>query len=233
MFEFKQFTIEDDRSSMKVGTDAVLLGAWTKLPENGTALEVGCGCGVISMMMAQRHPQLKITALDIHQPSVIQARENVEKAQMNDRIEVVEADFLTWNEPCDMIVSNPPYHEEMLLPPDLARSNARHTQTLPFENFIEKAYSLLTENGKLNVVLPSVAQSKFTRLAQDAKFVLTRCTKVVTRPGKAPKRVLLEFSKNAESLPFNCLSDQIPLAAECGGGRSDEYAELCREFYLR
>ena len=234
MFEFKQFTIEDDRASMKVGTDAVLLGAWANLPEYGKVTEVGCGCGVIAMMLAQRNPRLEITALDIHRPSVEQARENVERAHMENRIEIVEADFLSWDSTCDLVISNPPYHEEMLLPPDAARSNARHTQTLPFEKLIAKSYELLTPHGSLNVVLPHTALAKFLRLAQDAKFGLTRITNVVTRPGKAPKRVLLEFQKDTEGLPFNHLHPgQIPLADECGGGRSAEYSALCADFYVR
>ena len=63
-FKFKQFTVFHDRSSLKVGTDAVLLGAWAEVSEAKRILDIGTGSGVIALMLAQRS-NAQIDAIDI------------------------------------------------------------------------------------------------------------------------------------------------------------------------
>lgn len=229
MFRFKQFTINDHLSSMKVGTDAVLLGAWASLPSSGRVLDVGCGSGVISLMAAQRCPGALVTGIDIHVPSVQQARENAARSPF-DNTEFIEGDFLRHPFPTlfDAIVSNPPYHTETLLAPDASRAAARNTAFLSFSAFVERAARLLVENGTLQVILPASAATQFHEECNRRHLSLTHLTQVRTTKKKAPKRVLMSFVKGqAETVT----RDEIILL-EDDGTRSGSYSKLCADFYL-
>lgn len=214
---------------MKVGTDAVLLGAWCRLPESGQVLDVGCGCGVISLMMAQRKPQVLVTGIDIHGPSVMQAVENAGRSPFAN-VQFIAGDFLTHPFPTlfDSIVSNPPYHTEELLAPDAARAAARSTAFLSFKSLVQRAAELLKEEGLLQVILPSAAAAQFHEECNLQHLSLVRITHVRTTVSKAPKRVLMAFIKGKAE---NVERDEIILQDEAGK-RSETYSSLCKDYYL-
>ena len=135
-FRFKQFTVYHDRCAMKVGTDGVLLGAWTNLSQSRRILDIGTGTGLIALMMAQRVPEVPITAIDIDAEAVNQANENFSASPWNNRLEAVLQDVCTYTEKnsFDTIVSNPPYFINSLKCPDNQRTTARHTDTLDAYN---------------------------------------------------------------------------------------------------
>ena len=110
-FSFKQFTVYHDRCAMKVGTDGVLLGAWTDLSHSHRILDIGTGTGLIALMMAQRSPEAQITAIDLDAEAVSQARDNIQHSPWKDRIEALLQDVCTYSidKKFDTIVSNPPY----------------------------------------------------------------------------------------------------------------------------
>ena len=133
-FSFKQFTVYHDRCAMKVGTDGVLLGAWTDVSGARDILDIGTGTGLIALMLAQRS-EAHIVAVDIDEDAVKQAKENVEKSPWPGRIEVERHDICCFNSDIryDVIVSNPPYFFNSLKCPDGQRNIARHTVGLNFE----------------------------------------------------------------------------------------------------
>lgn len=227
MFRFKQFSIEDNLSSMKVGTDAVLLGSWATLPAEGVILDVGCGCGVIGLMAAQRAPQSQILGLDIHRPSVEQARYNSERSPFcNASFEC--QDFRAFNAPVHCILSNPPYHTESLQSPCASRAAARSEAHLPFVSLIRHSAELLVKGGHLQVVIPTQAERLFHSLCNEAHLTLCRQTLVRTSSSKVPKRVLLDFKKG----PNASVERTEIVLTETGGVRSKTYNELCKDFYL-
>lgn len=107
-FRFKKFEILQDRCAMKVGTDGVLLGAWAS---GGTRiLDIGCGTGLIALMMAQRFPAAQVVGIDIDEEACGQARENVAASSFSDRIDVAHCRLQDYSgEEFDAIVSNPPF----------------------------------------------------------------------------------------------------------------------------
>lgn len=217
---------------MKVGTDGVLLGAWAQLDEVRKVIDVGCGSGLVALMLAQRYPDLQVLGIDIDEAAAGQAAENVAASPFSRQVEVKAADFFQMELPedsIDAIVSNPPYFQETLTSPDVQRATARHaTVGFTFSAFVRKTARLLCEGGSLQVILPTTVKDVFHHECNRNELVLVRQTLVKTVERKAPKRVLLHFQKSLRAVPVV----QTELTLSKDGTRSEEYAMLCRDFYL-
>ena len=229
LFRFKQFTIQHQRSSMKVGTDAVLLGAWCELDGARRVLDVGTGCGVIALMVAQRTTEADIWAIDIDSASVDEARENFLHSPWSDRLQVRQEDFnnLADADGFDLIVTNPPYYNEDVLPPDAVRSAARHTHSLSFDQLMRGAARLLKSDGSIALITPVEARDAVTSAATFAGLNLSRLTTVHSSEGKPPKRLLWQWRKQ------RCVIQRDTLTLHQKGGiPTPQYRELCQDFYL-
>ena len=229
-FQFRQFTVRQERCAMKVGTDGVLLGAWAALPERGSVLDIGTGTGLIALMVAQRAPEVRVTALDIDADAVCQARANVAASPFEGRVEVLLTALQDYDAPSasfDAVVCNPPFFEENLLPPDEGRTLARHTASLPFATLVSVAGRLLADGGLFSVVLPTAAYDSFRLLCFAQGLLPQRLCYVKTTPAKEPKRVLATFLKGT---PSAC--DETTLILSEAQHRSADYAALTRDFYL-
>ena len=234
MFRFQQFTVHDDRCAMKVGTDGVLLGAWTDASAAQKAVDIGTGCGLVALMLAQRYPTLQITAVEIDAEAAAQAAENVEESPFNGQITVVADDAIRFaahelSESYDLVVSNPPFFQESLLPPDATRATARHTAAgLGFGQLADIAVTLLRPGGRLAVIIPKNAESTFHDICNRHGLSLLHATDIRTVARKPVRRILMCFHKGAP--PETVVRDDIILMYE--GQRSESYARLCRDFYL-
>ena len=231
MFRFKQFEVGDEACAMKVGTDGVLLGAWVDVASDKDILDVGTGSGLVALMVAQRNSEAAITALDIEAGAVRQAMANVACSPWSKRISVIEGDVrcFTSEKQFDHIISNPPYFADALLSPDVARSMARHTSSLSFEELVASAVRLLSAEGRLSVVLPADGAAAFRRVAF-GYLHLTRLMDVATREDDAPKRTLMEFRlTNATPMP-RC--ERMSIHA-VDGAYTEQYRRLTEEFYLK
>ena len=143
IFQFKKFSVKQDNSSMKVGTDAVLLGCWTQLRQiDKQLLEVGTGCGVISLIIAQRYNFVNIDAIDIDKASILDAKDNFNYSPWNNRLSAINDSLQTYNpdKQYDIIVSNPPYFNNSLQCPNNQRSVARHTNTLSYNDLLSYSH---------------------------------------------------------------------------------------------
>lgn len=229
-FSFKQFTIHHDRCAMKVGTDGVLLGAWTQLDHSCRVLDIGTGTGLIALMLAQRNTVCNVTAIDIDTGAVEQACENIQASPWQDRVVALLQDVRSFQpeERFDTIVTNPPYFVNSMKCPDGQRNTARHTDTLDMETLLAKVASLLTPDGRFSIVLPSEQLDVLLQTAEGAGLYPSRRTDVITRPGIPPKRVLLEFVRT--QVPLLTGELVVELERHC---YSEEYIALTKEFYLK
>jgi tRNA1Val (adenine37-N6)-methyltransferase len=223
MFHFKQFSVLHEKSSMKVGTDAVLLGCLAGV--SGTSvLEAGCGCGVISLMFAQRFPNLKITAIDIHKPSVDEAFENFQNSKWKDRLVVEHKSLQEFSETCfakfDTIVSNPPFFSKSLQSPNTARTNARHTTTLSYDDLILCSEKLLTQQGNFFVLIPTLEYANFQNSISQSKLHIHEALHLFGANQEKSKRVIL-----------GCGFEQ-KLSIEKRYSYFDNYLELTKDFLL-
>ena len=229
-FAFKQFTVRHDRCAMKVGTDGVLLGAWIDLNSSRRILDIGTGTGLIALMLAQRCSDVRIIAVDIDSAAVEQAQENIQASPWKNRVEVLQQDICTYHPhgTFDTIVSNPPYFIDSLKCPDGQRSTARHTDTLDADRLIGKVSELLSPDGSFSIILPAEQTEDLIRVADEKGLYPSRQTRVITRPGLSPKRILMEFRKI--STVFQ--PDELVIELE-RHVYSEEYIALTKEFYLK
>ena len=228
-FRFKQFNIEQERCSMKVGTDGVLLGAWFPVHAGCSVLDIGTGTGLIALMAAQRGAG-RVTAVEIDHDAAEQARENAALSPWAEKIDVQCKDIADFNGEFkyDRIVCNPPYFRDSLRSPDSGRNTARHNDALSYETLASCAAKLLADDGMLCLVLPYDSVGEFVKCAAAQGLDLFVRTDVVTTPGKAPKRSLVAFKRNSTTLKTDVLEI-------CGfdGKETADYINLVRDFYLK
>jgi len=234
MFQFKQFSVEQDRCAMKIGTDGVLLGAWTPIPENiFSILDVGAGTGVIALMLAQRTNAEQIDALEIDEEAYEQAVENFENSPWSDRLFCFHAgldEFIEEPEDeYDLIISNPPFYTEDYKTENEQRDLARFADAMPFEDLVEAADLLLSENGIFSVIIPYKEEEKFIALAKDFDLFPIKITRVKGTPTTEIKRSLLAFSRN---LPENFHLDELVIETS-RHIYTEEYIALTKDFYLK
>ena len=228
-FRFKQFSVEQDDVAMKVGTDGVLLGAWAECEGARHILDIGTGTGVIALQMAQRNPMAQVQAVEIDETAAKRARANFDNSPWAERLQVAQTAVQEFSpaEKYDLIISNPPYFVDSLLPPDAKRSTARHTHDLTFEELDRTVCRLLAENGKFALILPVTEFEKYLSLTQ--LHLVRRCD-VHPIEGGAVKRVMGEFAKHK---PTATKHENIAIERGQRGDYTNEYRALTKDFYLK
>lgn len=232
-FTFKKFVIHHDKCAMKVGTDAVLIGSWTDVKNTKNILDIGTGCGIIALMLAQRSAESRIVGIDIEKEAVQQANENFDNSPYKDRIIAHSASLQSYAEVCemkfDLIVSNPPYFINSLKCPDKKRNRARHTDSLTLEDLFEGSKKLISEKGRIALVLPYEQKDELLSIAKKEGYFLKHFTEVIPTPASSPKRLLVEFSLLPSEI---CVKDRLTIELS-RHVYTDQYIELTKDFYLK
>ncbi len=233
IFRFKQFSLNQDRCAMKVGTDGVLLGAWASLEKHPESiLEIGAGTGVIALMMAQRSPSQTIDAIELDDHAYEQCTENFESSPWGDRMFCYHAgldEFVDeWEDTYDLIVSNPPFYSEDVSSGDKSRDQARQNQSLPFDELLEGVSRLLSPKGIFSTIIPFKEEEAFLHLAAQLNLFPQRITRVKGNPTSETKRSLLEFVFNATETKIKALTIEIRRHEY-----TQEYVDLTKDFYLK
>ncbi|MDE6740903.1 MAG: methyltransferase [Muribaculaceae bacterium] len=239
-FRFKHFAVSHHRSSMKVGVDGVLIGCWATVEGVKHILDVGTGCGLIALIMAQRAPDARIDAIDIDAPSIEEASENILESRWSDRINIVECGYAqakalkaTVEGGFDLIISNPPYFDSGVKETVTSREKARHQGELSPTIILRGAMDLLTTDGRIAMVVPTEISGQLDGTASSLGYRLERKCLVRGHKNAPYKRSLLQWrfdrTENKESEP-----ETEHLTLELSPGvPTDDYRELCRDFYLR
>lgn len=232
-FQFKQFSVEQDRCAMKVGTDGVLLGAWTDVGAAKMILDIGTGTGVISLMLAQRNDKAIVHGVEVDEQASQQAQENMDNSPFSERLTSFHIDIQTYmrvtDRKYDLIVSNPPFFSGGTLSASQDKTNVRHTVKLPHGDLLLAVKQLLNQDGKFCVILPLIEGLRFKELAERTGLFCTKMTEVRPKAEKAVERLLLQFENNEKLM----LQNQLVIQAK--DGRHDfteEYANLLRDFYI-
>ncbi len=234
MFQFKQFSVQQDQCAMKVGTDGVLLGAWAPTEHHPfSILDIGTGTGIIALMLAQRTSAQQIDALEIDENAYEQAVDNFENSPWSDRLFCFHAaleEFMEAPEDeYDLIVSNPPFYTEDYKTENEPRDLSRFADAMPFEDLIETADLLLSQNGIFAVILPYKEEEKFIGIARDFELYPLKITRVKGTPTTEIKRSLLAFSR-IENLDVP--TDEL-IIETARHHYTPEYIALTKAFYLK
>ncbi len=203
LFRFKQFSVSHVRSAMKVGVDGVLIGAWASCG-GGRLLDIGCGCGLISLMLAQRNPEANVIGIDIDSFSVEEAKQNVEKSPWGGRISILRKSFAEFSkefkerkkrETFDAIVSNPPFYDAGVADPSTPREKSRHQGSLSPLSLIEEGAQMLSEGGTLALIAPAEMAPVLTEKGLAVHLLIRRVCYVKDNPSAQVKRVMIEFER--------------------------------------
>jgi tRNA1Val (adenine37-N6)-methyltransferase len=218
---------------MKIGTDGVLLGAWTSVKHKPVSiLDIGTGTGVLSLMLAQRSFADTIEAMEIDDDAFEQAAENFENSPWGDRLFCYHAGFIEFIEEVDdtydLIISNPPFYSKDYKTEDSQRDLARFTDSLPFEHLLYGTAKLLSNSGKASFIIPFSEEDNFISLASKFELFPNRITHVKGTPTTKVKRSLLEFSFTKTDLDISELTIEINRHEY-----TEDYINLTKDFYLK
>ncbi|MEM6718507.1 MAG: methyltransferase [Bacteroidota bacterium] len=232
-FRFKQFTIQQDKTAMKVGTDGVLLGAWASVETHPfSILDIGAGTGLIALQLAQRSHAEVIDAIEIDDDAYEQAVENFENSPWSDRLFCYHAgldEFVTEVEDkYDLIVSNPPFYRENYKTDNTQRDTARFTDALPFEELLAGVSHLLAPSGTFHTIIPYKEYEHFIHLAEANTLFPHKTCHVKGNPKADFKRSLISFSKQKTTH----ITEELVIEIE-RHQYTDAYISLTKDFYLK
>ena len=232
-FQFKQFSVAQDRCAMKVGTDAVLLGAWSALDHMpNTILDIGSGTGILALIMAQRSTAELIDALEIDADAYEQCVHNFETSDWGDRLFCYHASLDEFvdeiEDTYDLIISNPPFYTDHFKSRNEARNKARFEDALPFEELLTSASKLLSVTGQLNVIIPFSEEINFISLAKNVDLYPIRILRVRGLEESPVKRSLISFTFQENKIEVSELTIEITRHHY-----THDYINLTKDFYLK
>ena len=230
-FKFKQFTVEQDRCAMKIGTDGVLLGAWVTVNNKPfSILDIGAGTGIIALQLAQRSNAEMVDALEIDANAYEQCVDNFENSPWGDRLFCYHASLEEFVEEIegkyDIVISNPPFYSEDYKTTDESRDMARFKDALPFDELIESASQLLSDEGIFAVIIPRKEEENFVKMASEVNLFPNRICRVRGNISSKEKRSMIEFSFEKISAKIENLTIEISRH-----NYTEEYIKLVQDFY--
>ncbi len=234
VFRFKQFEIYQDKCTMKVNTDGVLLGAWSHLKDRKRALDIGSGTGIIALMLAQRSQSLMVTGVEIDEDAYLQSRSNMRQSIFAERLFAVYSSLQDYaaitEDRFDLIISNPPFFSGGTFSSNENKANVRHTIKLSHADLLLSVKKLMSANGYFDLILPYIEGLRFIEMAGKYDLSLNKMTEVQSRENKSIERLLLRF-KHGESSDFD-KDELIIYQGEGVKDYSDEFKAFTKEFYL-
>lgn len=232
-FVFKQFTVEQDLVTMKVGTDGVLVAAWADVSSADRAMDIGTGSGVIALILGQRtRPEAIIHTIDVDGNAIKQAAKNFDQSPWPYKFILhhtsIQEYARTSNDKFDLIISNPPFFTGGMLSENNDRNDVRHTTKLPHGDLLLAVSKLLRSTGSLVIILPYLQGLRFIEISASYRFYPGRITEVKSRVDKPVERLLIQFTKEKRQT----VKEELIIHAE-GDEFTPEYKELTKDLYLK
>lgn len=232
IFRFKQFDLRHGNSSMKVGTDAVLLGAWANVNNSERILDIGTGCGIIALMLAQKNNVAQIDAIDIDKSSVHEAGINFSNSPWNNRLNVFQCSIQSYKPrfKYDHIVSNPPFFTEGTSSPVDQRHSARHMDKLSFLELIIHSELLMVKGGSLSLIIPTSQSENCIDLANSSGLKLSRRLTFYPKKDVVAERSLMTFVKTDQKI---ITQEETLIHYDELNNWTEDYKILTKEFHLK
>lgn len=228
-FQFKEFNIVQKDNAMKVGTDAMVLGAFINASNRQRGLDIGAGTGVLSLMIAQNNSDIIVDAVELDELSAKECELNFVNSKWSDRLNVHRGDFLEFEteDKYDLIISNPPYYQSTLVNEDSRKANARHEQSLPMRDFILKTRKLMTDDGEFWFIVPADDQFTWKKACTSANLHMVEKISINGKEGGETKRIIYVFCNHKSILEESSFS-----VRDKKNGYTEDYKELTREFHF-
>ena len=234
-FQFKQFTVYQDKSAMKVCTDSCLFGAWVAnyLREinldPGHLLDIGTGTGLLSLMLAQ-HTTGQIDAVEIDRPAFEQASENFSKSLWYNRLNGFNLSIQEFarkkNASYDFIICNPPFFENNLISGNQSKNLALHSSALKLEELLVLIKGLLNAEGRFALLIPHSRAEELIKSANKTGFFPEKVTHVKQSLQHGYFRSMICFATKAN----NYLQEEIVIKSD--QQYSSEFQQLLHPYYL-
>ena len=231
IFKFKQFDVLQNNVVAKIGTDGVLLGAWTPISNDFKHfLDVGTGTGVIALILAQRSKNGYIDAIEIDENACKTALFNFENSLWKNNLKLLKGDFTQYlfQKKYDCIVSNPPFYKNSFPIKNEQRNLARNEASLSFELLIKKVSNILSAHGNFSVIIPFEFEDEFISLAEKENLYPNEVLRVKGNFNAKIIRSLICFSFKKTKLKENLLMIEKERHIY-----TDEYINLVKNFYLK
>ncbi len=230
-FFFKKFGLFHHRSTMKIGTDAILLGRWTEVSENDEVLDIGTGCGLIPLMLAQKGIK-SADAVEIDNDSYEEAAQNFSNSAWKSRLFAIHDDIKHYAEICekkyDLVVSNPPFYFGDNIPEKAKKGLARHTNTLSYNDLLSAVKKIMKPGGRFSLVLPAIESKTFLKDAENQGFFLEKELLIVPIEGKEPNRINMQLVVNQVD---NTKTETFVLRHP-DHSFTKEYKDFLKDYYL-
>ena len=236
-FRFKQFIIHQDKCAMKVTTDSCLFGAWVAEKvlhsdfSSGNALDIGCGTGLLSLILAQKC-KTDIDAVEIDEESSMQAIENEEACTFKNKISIINADIRNYNagKKYDVIISNPPFYESELKSFSPKRNTAHHSNDLSLEELLSAIKNNLSGNGLFFLLLPFKREAEIRMLLRNSEMKILEIIFVRQSVKHDYFRIMLMGTISSDDSPETSF-DEITICDE-RQQYTEEFTELLEDYYL-
>ena len=216
---------------MKIGTDAILLGRWTEVSENDEVLDIGTGCGLIPLMLAQKGIK-SADAVEIDNDSYEEAAQNFSNSAWNSRLFAIHDDIKHYAEICekkyDLVVSNPPFYFGDNIPEKAKKGLARHTNTLSYNDLLSAVKKIMKPEGRFSLVLPAIESKTFLKDAENQGFFLEKELLIVPIEGKEPNRINMQLVVNQ----VNSIKTETFVLRHPDHSFTKEYKDFLKDYYL-
>jgi tRNA1Val (adenine37-N6)-methyltransferase len=229
IFQFKHFSISQSNSTLKVGTDAMVLGALIDTTTEKSALDIGTGTGVLALMLAQKNATLTIDAIEIDSGSCMDANLNFENSKWKNRLSLIEGDFLThsFTKKYDLIVSNPPFYVDGLVSENDRNNKAKHSNELNFDSLFNRVNQLLSLDGSFWLIYPFDTHSFVESIANEIGLFPSQLIEIQGKPNR-PTRMIACYKKVASNVRY-----EVFLIRNEDGNYSPSYIEATLEFHSK
>ena len=171
-------------------------------------LDIGCGCGIIPVILGYYFPQTHITGSEIQIELAQIALKNVITNRLEQTVSIINqdiktVDFKSAGGPFDLILSNPPYkkHNTGRLNPDTQKAIARHEIAMDIQILAAKAETLLRHKGRLMIIFPSERLIDIQTAVQATSINTEWIRYIYTVRGKPPKLVIFSGRKGITAPP--------------------------------
>lgn len=230
-FQFKEFTVYQDKCGMKVSTDACIQGAWTPVLHNvRTVLDIGTGTGLLSLMVAQKSNDIEVDAVEVEEHCAQQAAMNFKSSKWSNNIKMICEDIraVELGKKYDLIISNPPFFANSLKSPSTERNLARHNDTMSYVDFLEVCSRHCSDEGYVSLMLPITEFNSFEKLLSGRKWNVVNKLYVHPRVEKHANRVIAILARKGQSLS----EENLYIRQADTDQYTDEFIRLMQPYYL-